>query len=151
MIKVATVKWDTRFMQMAGLVASWSKDPSRKVGAVVVSPTRRIVATGYNGLPVGVEDKPERLERPLKYEYTVHAEVNAILQCARHGASPAECTLYSTLSPCTSCAGSIIQSGISRVVSPPFDANAEPVWVEKLKIAVAMMREAGLVVDTYAP
>ena len=61
-------KWHRRFMEMAFLVASWSKDPSTKTGAIVVGPDREIRATGYNGLVRGVDDnKPERMERPTKY------------------------------------------------------------------------------------
>ena len=58
-------KWDRRFLELAEQIAGWSKDPSRGVGAVIVSAARQIVATGFNGLPRGVDDLPERLERPV--------------------------------------------------------------------------------------
>ena len=61
-------KWDGRFLDAAALVASWSKDPSTRVGCVIVNERRHIVATGYNGFPKGVEDSVERLnDRPTKY------------------------------------------------------------------------------------
>nr|MBC8517410.1 CMP deaminase [Euryarchaeota archaeon] len=81
-------KWDSRFLELANSIATWSKDPSRGVGAVSVSPRRQVLATGYNGLPRGVEDHPDRLERPVKYDLTGHAEMNASIQCARNGRSP---------------------------------------------------------------
>ena len=57
-------KWHNRFMEMAELVASWSKDTSTKVGAIVVGENREIRSTGYNGVVRGVSDDiPERLER----------------------------------------------------------------------------------------
>ena len=83
-------------MLLADQISTWSKDPSRGVGAVIVSDDRRICATGYNGLPVGIEDRPERLERPTKYDLICHAEVNAIVQCARNGTSTIGSTLYSS-------------------------------------------------------
>lgn len=62
-------KWDGRFLDLAVLVGEWSKDPSTKVGAVLVRPDRTIAAVGFNGFPRGVLDHPERYEdRPTKYE-----------------------------------------------------------------------------------
>ena len=61
-------KWDARFLTLADSIATWSKDPSRGVGAVIVSPVRQVIATGYNGLPRGFADHEERLQRPVKYD-----------------------------------------------------------------------------------
>jgi dCMP deaminase len=108
-------KWDRRFLEHAEHIAQWSKDPSRKVGSLIVRPDRTIVAQGYNGFARGVNDTPERYEkREIKYEMVVHAEVNAIITSreALQG-----CTLYSTLLPCSRCAAIIINSGIQRVVT----------------------------------
>ena len=75
-----TDKWDSRFMEMAELVSTWSKDPSTQIGVVIVDPLRRIVSTGYNGFPRGLSDAPERYEeRSVKYAHIVHGELNAIL------------------------------------------------------------------------
>ena len=93
-------KWDERFLQVAQVIAQWSKDPSRGVGSVIVSGSRQIIATGFNGLPRGVEDLPERLVRPVKYDLIVHAEMNAVVPCARNGVSPVDGTIYSTFFPC---------------------------------------------------
>ena len=114
---IMSIKWDTRFLELSESIATWSKDPSRGVGAVIVSPMKQVLATGYNGLPRGVEDHPERLERPVKYDLIVHAEMNAIIQCARNGITPVGATMYSSFSPCIHCTLSIVQAGIARVVT----------------------------------
>jgi len=108
--------WDKRFIDMAKLVASWSKDPSTKVGAVIVRPDKTIASVGFNGFPRGVEDKPEWYDdRTIKYKVVKHAEENAILSSKE----PLDgCTLYVwPLLPCSLCAGDIIQKGIKRVVA----------------------------------
>ena len=109
---------DRRFMELADFIAQWSKDPSTKVGAVIVDPrNKRIVSTGFNGFPYGVEDSADRLEdKSVKYEMIVHAETNALMFA---GEQANGCVLYVTpLPPCARCAVLIIQSGITRVVSP---------------------------------
>ena len=71
-------KWDIRFVRIAKEVAEWSKDPSTQVGAIAVK-NRKIIATGYNGFPKGIEDIRTRLhDRELKLKFTVHAEKNMI-------------------------------------------------------------------------
>ena len=108
--------WDTRFLNLAEHISKWSKDPSTKVGAVIVDTNRRIVSTGYNGFPVGVMDSYDRLtDRDTKYEMIIHAEANAILFAHQRMNGM---TLYTTpFQPCSRCASLIIQSGISRVIS----------------------------------
>ena len=77
-------KWDKRFLEMAKLVASWSKDPSTQVGAVAVR-NRTVIAQGYNGLPRGMKDTHDRLTvRTLKIKRIVHAEMNAIYNAAEN-------------------------------------------------------------------
>lgn len=138
-----SVKWDARFLDLANSIATWSKDPSRGVGAVIVSPMRQVIATGYNGLPRGVEDNPERLERPAKYDLIVHAEMNAIIQCARNGISPVGATLYSSFSPCIHCTLSIVQAGIARVVTRSV-AKGDAHWNESIDKSIAMFEEVGI-------
>ena len=109
-------KWDMRFLELAQHVATWSKDPSTQVGAVIVRPDRTIASVGYNGFPRGVIDEPERYaEREVKYKMVVHAEANAILS-AREPLHGYTCYVL-PLAPCSSCAAMIIQSGIQRVVT----------------------------------
>lgn len=121
-------KWDKRFMEMTENIGAWSScfQENRKVGAIIVK-NKRIIATGYNGAPQGIEscaDKKECLRKKLNIEsgtrqevcYAVHAEQNAIIQAARVGSSVEGCTMYCTHQPCVICAKMIINSGISRVV-----------------------------------
>lgn len=110
-------KWDVRFMSIARQISTWSKDPSTQVGAVCVR-DRRILSTGYNGFPCGVDDRSDRLsDRQTKYELTVHAEMNAIYNAVHHGISLDGATLYVYGLPiCSECAKGVIQSGIRRVV-----------------------------------
>lgn len=137
-------KWHYRFLELADCIAAWSKDPSRGVGCVIVSPSKQIVSTGFNGLPRGVEDRPERLERPAKYDLVCHAEVNAIVQCARNGVSPIGCTLYSTFFPCIQCALVIIQAGIVEVVT--YEVTQDDArWVESIAKSRSVFEEAKVV------
>ncbi len=141
-------KWHYRFMELAFLVASWSKDPSTKTGAVVVGPDREIRATGYNGLVRGVDDtKVERMERPTKYDFFEHAERNAIYNACLTGTPLKGCTMYCTLTPCTDCARAIIQAGIKTVVTNQIviDENTpQGTWRDKLLYSKQMFEEAGV-------
>lgn len=136
-------KWDLRFFEMAVLVSSWSKDPGTRVGAALVG-DKRILATGYNGFPSGIEDNPERYaDREVKLAYTVHAEVNALLNAAKNGAKTEGSTLYATFHPCVNCAAAIIQGGIKRVVCPSVRSAPER-WRNSFERARDLMIEAGI-------
>lgn len=140
-------KWDLRFLKLADHVARWSKDPSTKVGAVIVDAQRRVRGIGYNGFPRGVIDDPDFYKnREVKYELIVHAEVNAILNAS----GPLDgCTLYTTpLATCSRCAGLVIQSGIKRVVSvikPDSNIN----WGTSTNFSAAMYRDAGVAMELF--
>jgi len=109
------MKWDYRFLDLAEFISSWSKDPSTKVGAVIVDENNRIVSVGYNGFPKHIDDNDRLKERDIKYNIIVNGEINAILFANK---SVEGCTLYTyPFMPCPRCAGLIIQSGIKRVVS----------------------------------
>lgn len=133
--------WNYRFMDMAHLVATWSKDPSSKVGAVIVDANRRIISTGYNGLAIGVEDSIERLtNRDIKYKIILHAEENAIMFAKRDLSG---CSLYvTTLPPCAHCASLIIQSGIKTVYACKSDIPER--WKESYDLTTAMFNESGV-------
>src|SRR6266581_3511885 len=97
--------WDTRFMVLARHIALWSKDPSRRVGCVIVGPNNEVRATGFNGFPRGVDDtKVERYDRPIKYLWTEHAERNAIYNAVRSGTPLDGCRMYLPWFPCMDCA-----------------------------------------------
>lgn len=135
-------KWDRRYLRLAKHWAEEnSKDPSTKVGAVIVNRFNRVVGLGYNGFPEGVRDTPERLnDRPTKYKFVVHAEANAILNAV---ADVRGCTIYIwPLFTCHECAKLIIQSGIRRVVCPDQETTR---WGDSFADATAMYQEAGVV------
>ena len=108
------MNWDEWFLGLARYISTASKDPSTKVGAVVVDQDRRIVSAGYNGLPRGVEDTEDRLaNREVKYKLILHAERNALLFAKQ---SLKGCCIYVwPMMPCGACASMIIQTGITRV------------------------------------
>jgi dCMP deaminase len=111
--------WPEYYMGFATHAARKSKDPSTKVGCAVIGSDGEVIMTGYNGLPRGVEDKPERMERPAKYLWTSHAEENAVAFAARKGASLAGSTFFVTHHPCSRCARMLIQAGVAAVVVGP--------------------------------
>lgn len=137
-------KWDRRFLDLAQHIAGWSKEPSSRVGAVVVGPEHReIRATGYNGFPRGVADDHRLHARPAKHPLIVHAEENAIAHAARIGVSLLGCIIYVwPYPPCTRCARSIIQAGIVRVVA--VGSLEHERWGDEFFIARAMLAEAGV-------
>lgn len=125
---------------MAQLVASWSKDPSTQVGAVLVRPDRTIISVGYNGFPRGVQDLDCRYkERETKYKLVVHAEANAILSA---GERLDNATLYCTLMPCCECAKLVIQAGIRVVIVPSLEESER--YAESMKASKLMFAEAGV-------
>jgi len=134
------MKWDLRFLELAKLVAQWSKDPSTRTGAVIVDAKNRVVSVGYNGLPQGVEDSPERLNnRELKYRVIIHCERNAIIFAHRYLTG---CTLYSwPFMSCSTCASMVIQAGITRCVAPVSD---NPRWQESFRETEQLFKEAGV-------
>lgn len=133
-------KWHNWFLGLAEYVASASKDPSTKVGAVIIDKERRVVSLGYNGLPRGVVDNDERLtDRDLKYKLIVHAERNALL----FARGPVKgCTLYTwPMMPCATCCSMIIQAGITTVIAPVSD---NPRWQEDMRLSQQLFQEAGV-------
>lgn len=128
-------------MGMAHKVASRSKDPNTKVGCIVTSKDKVVVASGYNGIPQGVADLPERMERPAKYLWTAHAEENAVALAARVGSSLRDGYAYVTHYPCSRCARSLIQAGI-RVVYVGGGTTSMP--QEEFDVARQMFTEAGV-------
>ena len=134
------MKWHKFFLETAKHVSTMSKDPSTKVGAVIVDSSRRIVATGYNGFPRGVVDSQSRYEdRDMKYKLIVHAEANAIISARGEGCS---IYIYPTLmipACCPECAKLIVQSGIKHVYY--YDATPEPRWEELSKYSEILLKE----------
>lgn len=127
-------KWDERFFELAKLVSSWSKDPSTKVGAVLVDTDNRILSVGYNGFSRHNADTEKQLNnRPDKYLRTIHAEMNAILNYRGPLKDLSEATLYTyPLAPCPDCVKHILQANIC-VVKSKIEAESQLVDLELIK------------------
>ena len=139
-------KWDVRFLRLAHEVSKWSKDRSTRVGAVIVQADRTPGPYGYNGFPRHIDDELEkRHKRPIKYDWTEHAERNAIYNAARIGMALGGCIMYATHLPCANCARAIIQVGISKVVvdkGSRSDTGFAKRWSHEEKITMEMLKEA---------
>lgn len=137
-----TARLQTWAIEMAHHVATLSKDPSTKVGAVLFDEKRRIVSAGYNGFARGVADTDERLSnRDVKYRLVLHAEKNAILFATgpTHG-----CTMVVTHPCCAQCAALIIQAGVAHVMWPKPAAEFEERWRQDLVLTREQFTEAGV-------
>ena len=142
--------WHSRFLKLAEQIASFSKDPSTKVGCVLVR-DRRIISTGYNGFPRGISDTFERLhDREHKYEMTVHAEINAVTTAALHGVSTEGSTAYVTFQPCSRCAAVLINAGIKEVFVTA-DSIIPDRWLDNMILAANLLKEAGILLTTLDP
>ena len=139
-------KWDARWLEIAGVVSTWSKDPSTKIGAIAVK-DKRLVSTGYNGFPRGIQDYDDRWNnREEKYKYVVHAEMNCIYNANYHNQSLKGSTMYIVGLPvCHECAKGIIQAGVVRVVAQFKDAPLK--WARSTEITEKMFKEAGIIYD----
>ena len=135
-------KWDVRYLGIAKEVATWSKDPSSKIGAVAVGAKGEILSTGYNGFPRHMRDEDQRYEnREYKYAHIVHAEENCIYNACRNGVSLLGASMYVHGLPCCSnCAKGIIQVGINRVImnGDPFNER----WRKSVELTIEMFNEA---------
>jgi dCMP deaminase len=142
-------KWDIRFLELAKHISSWSKDPSTKVGAVLVNDLKQVVGMGYNGFARGVEDTDERLnKREIKYQLVVHAEVNAVIQAGKEARGSVLYVYPAFAIPpiCNECCKVAIQAGVQGIVgyTPDEDDTRAKRWKESIDIARAMWVEAGL-------
>jgi len=134
-------------MDLAKVAASWSKDPSTKIGAVAIGEKGQVLCTGYNGFPRGIDDNLTRYyNRELKYKMVVHAEQNAIYNATYNGVSLNGSTMYVHGLPCCSdCAKGIIQVGVKRVImSTPATPDR---WKDSWQLTETMFKEAGVSYD----
>jgi len=142
-------KWTPRHFDTAKHISTWSKDPSKKIGAVAVGKNQNILATGYNGFPRGIKDDDRLNDRETKYKYVVHGEMNCIYNACLSGISLDGASLYVYGLPvCSECCKGIIQVGIKYVFAKvPQDLPEH--WKESTKLAKAMLKEAGVVYVQY--
>lgn len=141
--------WNNKFNELAKHVSTWSKDKSVKVGAVIVNPIdKNPISMGYNGFPSKVnENINERHERPLKYSYTVHAEINAITNAAKNGQKTKDCYMYMTYFPCCNCAGAIVNSGIKKIICNKEPDLFDERWGENWKISLIILNEGNVEIE----
>lgn len=143
-------KWDLRFLELAKLVSTWSKDPSTQTGAVIVRPDKSVASVGFNGFPKRMRDDEELYNnRESKYSRVVHCEVNALLfarepfirpENARYGYS-----LYTfPFASCDRCCVQMIQAGITRFVFPALPADKRERWEKSMNLTKSYIEEARL-------
>ncbi|MEO0073016.1 MAG: cytidine/deoxycytidylate deaminase family protein [candidate division WOR-3 bacterium] len=136
--------WDDYFLKIAETVAERSTCLRRKVGAVLVR-DKRILATGYNGAPRGLAHCAEvgclrqklgmKPGERIEICRGIHAEQNVLVQAAFFGISVEGATLYTTHSPCVSCAKLLINAGVKEIV-------AKKSYPDKL--ALELLKEANV-------
>ena len=142
-------KWKLRFSDLSNYIAGWSKDKSTKVGAIIVNAEdKNPISMGFNGFPAKVnEDVPERHERPLKYFFTVHGEINAIANAAKNGQRTKGCDMYVNYFPCCNCAGAIVNAGIKKVICQNKPNLNDERWGENWKISLMILNEGGVEIE----
>lgn len=154
-------RWDRHFLQLCLDHARMSKDPSTRVGSVIIGSDHEPLTDGFNGFPRGIADTPARLnDRDVKLSLVVHAEMNTICNAARMGTKIKGATLYLACTddsggvwggpPCSRCTVHAIQAGIVEVVSYPVK-SAPSRWHEDLKLARELLDEAGVVYREVTP
>lgn len=143
------VSWDELFMKHVYLIASKSKDPRTKIGAVLVK-DGIIISEGYNGFARGVRDLEERYsDSTIKYAFVVHAEANGVLNAVRHGINTSGATCFTQMIPCSECAKILIQAGIQEIVVHSRWVYKNPQWEKAMKITKIMCGEAGVVIRDF--
>jgi len=138
-------KWGNHYISLAKEISTWSKDPSRKIGAVAVGEKGQILAQGYNGFPRGILDSADRYDdRPTKYRLVVHAEMNVIYNATYNGVSLDGARLFVYGLPvCSECAKGIIQVGIKAVTIYTDDVVPD-IWTQSYELTNDMFKEAGV-------
>lgn len=137
--------WERKFILLAKHISIWSKDPSKKIGAVAVGSKNQILSTGYNGFPRGIDDSPERLNnRTEKYKYVVHAEQNLIYNATYNGISLDDATVFIWGLPlCSECAKGILQVGVRTVRWAIPKSSIDKKWKDSYELTKELFFERG--------
>lgn len=148
---ILSAKWKARWLEQAKQVASYSKDESTQVGAIIKTLSGDPVSEGWNGMPPGVDEKPERHLRPTKYFFMEHAERNAIYGTDRY---LDDCVMFVTHAPCADCARGIVRKRIKHVVvdlANGYDSDfAKARWDTcGFQYALEMFEESGITVHHF--
>jgi len=147
------MSWDEWFFSIASIVARKSKDPSTKVGCIVVGDDHEIRATGYNGFPRGSNDSLEIYNnRPRKYLRVVHAEANAVANASFTGTSLKGGTAYITHPPCASCSGLLVNAGVYHVkfIIDLHAVDFNDRWKEQFNEGISIFEEVGIDFIAYS-
>lgn len=138
-----------KYLGIVNEVAKLSKDSSTKAGALILGPSKEIRSLGYNGAPRGcsADEDARGTERPEKYYWMSHAELNAITNAARVGTQLDGCSMLVTHYPCMDCARAIIQAGIKHLAIPIPDKNFYERWSEHIIRADRLFAECGVTVE----
>lgn len=143
-LELNVLTWDMRMLKLAEEVASWSKDPSTQVGAILINSERHVKSVGYNGFPRGVKDDSRLNDRKTKLSMIRHAEENALDFCREDKSG---FTIYTyPFIPCAKCAGAIIQHKLERVVS---FHNTVSRWESDFEKTRQMFEEVGIELVEY--
>ena len=128
------LSWDEYFMEITNLVASRSTCDRAMVGCVIVNDDNRIVSSGYNGSISG-NDHCDEIGHTMRDGHciaTIHAEINALVYCAKEGISVKGCSAYVTHFPCLNCTKALIQAGINKIYYKD-DYRVDPYALELLE------------------
>jgi len=134
-------------MELAKAVSTWSKDPSKKIGAIAIGSKGQVLAQGFNGFPRGIDDSDDRLnDREIKYKYVVHAEMNLIYNATFNGISLDGSSVYIYGLPlCSECAKGLIQVGVKRIVMNKDSLeSADDKWIESFELTMQLLNESGI-------
>ena len=142
--------WKDFMIGLAYFISTRSHDAQTQCGAVLCNDDNEIIATGYNGFVRGIDDKALPNTRPAKYDFMIHAEHNAILNCARQGKSTKGTTLYVTGMPCLFCLQYIHQAGIKKVIYSNQQTNMQQSDESRQKTK-AILHLTGLEIEEYIP
>ena len=122
-------EWDEYFMKLTETVAQKSKDPSSKMGCVIVDKNKRVVSLGYNGMIQNADESKMTLsERPMKYYFAIHSEMNALIFAKQDLTG---CTVYNRVATCENCLKYLLQAGISRFVYGQLRVNSHATDAKK--------------------
>lgn len=108
--------WDETFIKTAIEISKRSHDAQTQVGAILVAQTNEVISAGYNGYVRNIKDEILPNLRPDKYPWMIHAEHNAVLNCARQGISTLNTRAYITCKPCLYCLQYMYQSGVKEII-----------------------------------
>lgn len=136
-----------KYLALASVIgATFSKDKSTKVGALIVGHDNEVRSLGYNGAPrgCGADEDGRGDTRPEKYFWFSHAEMNAITNAARIGTPLGGSTVVVTHPPCMDCARAIVQAGIITVIVPSWNAEFHSRWHEHIHRTRALFAECGV-------